>query len=53
MAATAVCPDTPPDLIPGLLYPPEWHRQQEADERAWLDTFIRTQHLPTASRTSR
>lgn len=28
-------------LIPGLKYPPEWHREQEDLERAWLDTYTR------------
>lgn len=39
MLALADPPDTQPDLIPGLTYSPEWHREQEADERAWLDDY--------------
>lgn len=42
MALATTCPDTTPDLIPGLIYPPEWHRQQEDEEQAWLDDYIRT-----------
>lgn len=49
MAHTTTCPDTQTDLIPGLAYPPEWHREQEATEQAWLDDYIRTQHFVTAA----
>lgn len=41
MLALADPPDTQPDLIPGLVYSPEWHREQEAAERAYLDARIR------------
>lgn len=36
-------PHTPPepDLIPGLTYSPQWHREQETLEQAWLDAYIR------------
>lgn len=30
-------------------YTPEWHRQQDREERAWLDDYARTQHLVTAA----
>jgi hypothetical protein len=30
-------------------FTPEWHRQQDREERAWLDDFARAQHLVTAS----
>jgi hypothetical protein len=48
MVATATRPDTQPDTIPGLAYPPEWHRQQELEERAWLDDYARLRLLPVA-----
>lgn len=41
MLATAEHPDTQPKLIPGLVYPPEWHRDEEAMERAYLDARVR------------
>jgi hypothetical protein len=41
MLALADPPDTQPDLTPGLVYSPEWHREQEAAERAYLDARIR------------
>lgn len=41
MLALADRPTIQPDLIPGLKYPPEWHREQEADERARLDAYAR------------
>lgn len=28
-------------LIPGLTYSPEWHREQEDLERAWLNAYTR------------
>jgi hypothetical protein len=34
-------PDTQPDTIPGLTYPPDWHREEEAREQAWLDAYAR------------
>jgi hypothetical protein len=36
-------PHTEPEaaLIPGLTYSPEWHREQEDLERAWLDAYTR------------
>lgn len=40
MAHTAPCPDTQHDHLPGLAYSPEWHRQQDAEEQAWLNAFI-------------
>ena len=46
MLATHAVPDTQPDTIPGLIYPPEWHRQQETEERAWLDDYARLRLLP-------
>lgn len=49
MVLTDARPATPPDLIPGLVYPAEWHREQEDIERAWLDEHIRTQHFVTAA----
>lgn len=41
MLALADLPHTQPDHIPGLTYPPEWHREQEDLERAWLDGYAR------------
>lgn len=43
MLALADPPEAQPDtgLIPGLKYPPEWHRMQEQAERAYLDARIR------------
>ena len=40
MALTA-CHCTPPDYIPGLTYPAEWHQQQDVEEQAWLAAFLR------------
>lgn len=40
MLALADPPDTQPGLIPGLKYPPEWHRLMEEMERAALDAHI-------------
>lgn len=34
-------PVTEPDLIPGLKYPPAWHRLEESRERAFLDAHTR------------
>lgn len=31
----------PNGLIPGLKYPPAWHRQQEDQEQAWLNEYAR------------
>jgi hypothetical protein len=41
MLTLADFPDTQPDTIPGLAYSIEWHREQEAMERAWLDDYAR------------
>lgn len=41
MLALADPPATQPDTIPGLTYPPEWHREEEDKERAWLDAYAR------------
>jgi len=30
-------------------FTPEWHQQQEREERAWLDDYARAQHLITAA----
>jgi hypothetical protein len=30
-------------------FTPEWHRQQDREERAWLDDYARAQHLVTAA----
>lgn len=30
-------------------FTPEWHWQQDREERAWLDDFARAQHLVTAA----
>lgn len=49
MALTTTSPDTQTDTIPGLVYSPEWHRQQEDEERAWLDDHARAQHFVTAA----
>jgi hypothetical protein len=37
----AVADPPEPRLIPGLKYPPGWHRAQEAKEQAWLDAYMR------------
>ena len=39
MLTLADFPDTQPDTIPGLVYSPQWHREQEMQERAWLDDY--------------
>lgn len=44
MALTATCPDTPFDVLP-TEFSPKWHRQQEADERAWLDQYARNPRI--------
>lgn len=44
MLALADPPATQPGLIPGLKYPPEWHRRMEERERTYLDAHIR-RHL--------
>lgn len=49
MAHTAPCPDTQHDHLPGLAYSPEWHREQDAEERAWLDDYARAQTFVTAA----
>jgi hypothetical protein len=41
MLTVAAPPAPPPDLIPGLTRSPEWHREQEAAERAHLDARVR------------
>lgn len=41
MLALADPPAAEPGLIPGLKHPPEWHREQEDRERAWLDAYMR------------
>jgi hypothetical protein len=30
-------------------FTPEWHRQQDREERAWLDDYARAHHLVTAA----
>lgn len=41
MLALADPPATEPQPIPGLKYPPEWHREEEDREQAWLNAHIR------------
>jgi len=41
MLALADPPHTQLGHIPGLKYPPEWHREQEAKEQAWLNAWAR------------
>jgi hypothetical protein len=41
MLALAEPPHTQPDHTPGLKHSPEWHREQEDKERAWLDAYNR------------
>jgi hypothetical protein len=41
MLTLADYPDTEPASIPGLTYPTDWHREEEARERAWLDAYTR------------
>lgn len=41
MLALADPPQPDTGMIPGLKYPPEWHREQEDAEQAWLDAYIR------------
>jgi hypothetical protein len=40
MLALAERPATQPDMIPGLKYPPDWHRLGELQERAYLDARV-------------
>jgi len=35
-----------PGPIPGLHHSPEWHREQEDSERAWLDQWARAERTP-------
>ena len=39
--------DPPTETAPihGLKYNAEWHRQQEAKERAWLDNYARVRRM--------
>jgi hypothetical protein len=30
-------------------FTPEWHRQQDREERAWLDDYARAHHLVTTA----
>ncbi|MFD1278048.1 hypothetical protein [Streptomyces kaempferi] len=30
-------------------FTPDWHRQQEREERAWLDDYARARNLVTAA----
>lgn len=53
MLATADLPDTQPETIPGLVYSPEWHREQEQEERAWLDDYTRIRNRLTNLRLRR
>jgi len=41
MLALADPPPPTADLIPGLKYSPEWHREQEEREQAWLNAYAR------------
>ncbi|MEU5322913.1 hypothetical protein AB0G67_40115 [Streptomyces sp. NPDC021056] len=41
MLALADPPQPTTGMIPGLKYPPEWHREEEAREQAWLNARIR------------
>lgn len=41
MLALAEPPTTQSDLIPGLKRSPEWHREEEAREQAWLNAYAR------------
>lgn len=54
MLALADPPAVQPHLIPGLKYPPEWHRAQEAREQAWLNAYarwcLRLRLIPTRRR---
>jgi hypothetical protein len=42
------CP-APEDTEPPAEFTPEWHRQQDHLERAWLDAHARAQRLVTAA----
>lgn len=33
------------DAEPAAKFTPEWHQQQEAEERAWLDDYARLRRL--------
>jgi hypothetical protein len=41
MLTLADYPDIQSGTIPGLTYPPDWHREEEAKEQAWLDAYAR------------
>lgn len=44
MLALADSPSPASDYIPGLTRSDEWHREQEAEERAWLDEYAHLAH---------
>jgi hypothetical protein len=41
MLTLADYPDIQSGTIPGLTYPPDWHREEEAREQAWLNAYAR------------
>ena len=46
MLTLADYPDIEPATIPGLTYPTDWHRAEEAKEQAWLDQWARAERTP-------
>ena len=48
MLEPTLCPATEATTAPAE-FTEGWHRQQERDERAWLDDYARARNLVTAA----
>lgn len=49
MPLTATCPHAQPDVLEPPPFTAQWHRREEAEERAWLDDWARTLLIPTTN----
>ncbi|WP_329376210.1 hypothetical protein [Streptomyces sp. NBC_01483] len=45
MLEPTLCP-TPEDTAAAAEFTEDWHRQQEREERAWLDQWVRAEKTP-------